>query len=198
MVSGRISKEIHEAVSGGICIIPNSKMVTHTNPTVSQNYIDFFKGVFIEAKTSGKRIILLNHGGERDYKICQEIKDRFDSDVELFSRPNALEAKGIIGASFLVIASRFHAAASALSQAVPCLISSWSHKYPMLLKDYGIENGILDVSDESAALNKVREFIDETANIQLRDHLTKKSKTLKKKSKEMWNKVFEIIDRTKA
>ena len=198
LVSGRISKEIHEAVSGGICIIPNSKMVTHTNTAVSQNYIDFFKGVFIEAKTSGKRVILLNHGGEKDYKICQEIKDQLDSDVELFSRPNALEAKGIIGASFLVIASRFHAAASALSQAVPCLVSSWSHKYPMLLKDYGIENGILDVSEESAALNKVRELIDETANIQMRAHLMEKSKTLKKKSKEMWEKVFEIIDGTKV
>jgi polysaccharide pyruvyl transferase WcaK-like protein len=198
LVSGRISKEIHETVSGGICIIPNSKMVTHTNPTISQNYIAFFKGVFIEAKTSGKRIILLNHERERDYKICMEIKDQLDSDVELFSGLNALEAKGIIGASFLVISSRFHAAASALSQAVPCLVSSWSHKYPMLLKDYDIENGILDVSDKPAALSRVREFIDETENMKLRDHLAKKSKTLKKKSEEMWNKVFEIIDGTKA
>jgi colanic acid/amylovoran biosynthesis protein len=198
LVSGRISKEIHEAVSGGICIIPNSKMLTHTSERISQNYIDFLKGVFIEAKTSGKRIILLNHEAERDYKICQEIKDQLNSDVELFSELNALEAKGIIGASFLVISSRFHAAASALSQAVPCLVSSWSHKYPMLLKDYDMDNGILDVSDKPAALSRVREFIDETKNMQLRDHLYNKSKTLKKKSEEMWNKVFEIIDGKKA
>ena len=127
-----------------------------------------------------------------------DIKDQLDSDVELFSRPNALEAKGIIGASFLVIASRFHAAASALSQAVPCLVSSWSHKYPMLLKDYDVNNGIIDVSDKPAALSRVREFIDETKNMQLSDHLDNKSKTLKKKSEEMWNKVFETIDGTKA
>jgi predicted Zn-ribbon and HTH transcriptional regulator len=68
----------------------------------------------------------------------------------------------------------------------------------MLLKDYDIENGILDVSDKPASLSRVREFIDETKNMQLRDHLTKKSKTLKKKSEEIWNKVFEIIDGTKA
>jgi colanic acid/amylovoran biosynthesis protein len=173
-------------------------MVTHTSPKIGQNYIDFFKKVFLETKTNGRRITLLNHAGERDDKICQEIKDQLDSDVELFSRPNALEAKGIIGASSLVISSRFHGAASALSQAVPCLVSGWSHKYLMLLKDYDLENGLLDLSDESAALNKVREFIDKTVNKQLRDHLAKKSKTLKKKSEEMWNHVFEIIDGTKA
>jgi colanic acid/amylovoran biosynthesis protein len=116
----------------------------------------------------------------------------------LYSGLNALEAKGIIGASFLVISSRFHAAASALSQAVPCLATSWSHKYPMLLRDYDIDNGIIDVNDTPAALSKVKEFIDETKNMQLRDHLANKSNILKKKSEEMWNKVFEIIDGTRA
>ena len=197
LVSGRISNEIYQAVSGRVCIIPNSKMVTHTSPRISQNYINFVKKVFLEAKANGKEVTLLNHAGEKDDKICEEIKDQLDSGVELCSRPNALEAKGIIGASSLVISSRFHGVASALSQAVPCLVSGWSHKYLMLLKDYDLENGILDLNDESAALNKVSEFIDENVNTQLRDHLAKKSKALKKKSEEMWNSVFKIIDGTK-
>ena len=198
LVSGRVSKEIYQTVSGKVCIIPNSKMVTYTSPRISQNYINFFKRVFSEAKTHGKGITLLNQAGERDDRICEEIKDQLDSDVAICSRPNALEAKGIIGASSLVISSRFHGVASALSQSVPCLVSGWSHKYLMLLKEYDFEKGMLDLGDESAALNKVREFIDETVNMKVRDHLANKSKTLKKKSEKMWEQVFEIIDGAEA
>lgn len=198
LVSGNILKEIHETVSGGICIIPNSKMVTDTDPIISQKYIGLLKRIITEINSCGRKVFLLNHAGEGDYKICRGIKDQLNSDVGFFSGLNALEAKGIIGASFLAISSRFHAAASALSQGVPCLVTSWSHKYPMLLKEYGIENAILHVNEESTVLNKVREFIDETENNQLRNQLTKKSKNLKKKSEEMWKKVFALIDGTKT
>ena len=196
LVSGNIPKAIHETVSGGICIIPNIKMLTHTDSITSQNYIGLLKRIITEINSCGRKVFLLNHAGEGDYKICREIRDQLDSDVGLFSGLNALEAKGIIGACFLAISSRFHGAASALSQAVPCLVTSWSHKYRMLLKDYDIENAILHINEESAALNKVREFIDETENNQLRNQLTEKSKELKKKSEEMWKKVFATIDST--
>ena len=198
LVPGKISKELEALVSGGICIIPNSKMVTHTDSTVGQNYVHFLKRVFVEVQSKGKRLFLLNHGGEGDYKICREIRDQVDSHIEVFSGLNALEVKGIIGASHLVISSRFHGASSALSQGVPCLVTSWSHKYPMLLKDYDIQGGVLDVRDGSTAIAEVMKYAEEPFNLKLRDHLAENSKKLKAKSEKMWDMVFEVIDRSKA
>jgi colanic acid/amylovoran biosynthesis protein len=197
LVPGRISKEMYETASGGICVIPNSKMVTHTDSVLGEKYIEFLKQVLIRVRSEGKRPFLLNHGGEADYKICEAVRSQTDSDIQLFSGFNALEMKGIIGSSYLVISSRFHGASSALSQGVPCLVTSWSHKYPMLLKDYDIENGVLDVKDRSAAMRSVLRYVEEADNLEMRKHLSKTAKKLKAESEKMWAMVFEVIERRK-
>ena len=68
----------------------------------------------------------------------------------------------------------------------------------MLLKDYDIQGGVLDVRDGSTAIAEVMKYAEEPFNLKLRDHLAENSKKLKAKSEKMWDMVFEVIDRSKA
>jgi len=69
-----------------------------------------------------------------------------------------VEIKRLLGRSRLVIGSRFHALVSALSQGVPCIATSWSHKYEMLFKDYACEEMVLPVP---STVDQIRTCVDQ-------------------------------------
>lgn len=129
-----------------VCIIPNQKMITHTNNNNS-DYLMMLIGVVEYLKLSDEKVFLLNHEGEGDYRLCQSINSKFDNLLPIVSGLSAKSIKGVIGNSKLVISSRFHGVASALSQSVPCLATSWNHKYEMLFKDFNQEDCILNPSE---------------------------------------------------
>lgn len=57
------------------------------------------------------------------------------------------DVKAVISQCDLVVAARMHAAISALSCCVPVLGISYSHKMPGLLKRFGLEKYMIDISD---------------------------------------------------
>ncbi|WP_162419556.1 polysaccharide pyruvyl transferase family protein [Cyclobacterium roseum] len=181
----------YESVKGKVCIIPNRKMVTHTGSN-SEKYLDFLENLILEIDKRGKEVFLLNHEGEGDLKICNLINSRFDGKYEIVSGLNAKNVKGVIGASFLVVSSRFHGVASALNQGVPCLSTSWNHKYEMLFEDYNQSNKVIDLNDDLDKLEgKLDQIFNQNENIRV--ELKNVKGKLVEKTEEMWGKIWETI-----
>ncbi|MEX0596590.1 MAG: polysaccharide pyruvyl transferase family protein, partial [Candidatus Paceibacterota bacterium] len=175
-----------------VCIIPNYKMLDKT--TLKGNeYINFYSKLIKFISKSGRNVILLNHEQERDYKLCEAIKKNIGSNIEIISGLNALELKGVIGSCYAVISSRYHGVASALSQNVPCLATSWSHKYELLFKDYGLKNQILKVDDKfEVSSKKIKMLIDVNKNAEMREMLKINGAKLKESTCQMWDFIWSI------
>src|SRR5690606_29918631 len=114
--------------------------------------------------------------------------------IPIIWESHPVEIKGIIGNVYAVITSRFHGLVSALSQGTPCLATSWSHKYEMLLKDYKYEDGLLPINDLSASEDKIAKLLDRESNVSIRKNLEEQSKVQKALSKEMWQIVYREIE----
>ena len=102
-----------------------------------------------------------------------------------------MSVKGIIGQSYLCISSRFHGVASAFSGGVPCLTTSWSHKYQELLRIYGMEALLLSGSNEDNLI-KVRKLLNPEENARVKAQLLAKNEVVEKSVKEMWECVWDI------
>ena len=67
--------------------------------------------------------------------------------------------KALISTAYLCVTSRFHGVASALNSCVPCLATSWSHKYEELFRDYGMTDCVLDLNDMDAITQRISAFL---------------------------------------
>lgn len=115
-----------------------------------------------------------------------------NNQIEVVSGLNALEVKGLIGSSYLCITSRFHGAASSLNSCVPCLATSWSHKYVELFKTYGFTNNILPLSNFNETSQMITDYLVEDNNSAVRLKLFNSVMHIKQKNREMWNMLWNI------
>ena len=88
--------------------------------------------------------------------------------------------------------SRFHGVASALNSAVPCLATSWSHKYAELFKDYGMNDNVLKLDDLQACVEKVEAYLNKDKNLSIRQELEIHIPQIQNETREMWNTVWNI------
>jgi colanic acid/amylovoran biosynthesis protein len=155
-------------------------------------YIGLISRIFEMSLDSGHPIYLLNHEGKGDEQLAYECKHRIGKHIEVVTGLNALEVKGMIASAYLVVSSRFHGVASALNSCVPCLATSWSHKYEELFKDYGLSDCVLPINDLEKVKEKVSLFLDDKENEKIRQDLFPQVEAIKKQTKEMWNVVWSI------
>lgn len=175
---------------GAICIIPNKRMID--KGTISlDNYLKILTSIIGKAQSAGKNVYLLNHEGKRDEELAYMCSEKLGGKVEVLTGLKGLEVKGLISTSYLCITSRFHGVASALNSCVPCLATSWSHKYEELFKDYGMSNCVLDVTDVDKCIVKVSEFIDEVHNSSVRKQLAERLPLIQTQTKKMWEEVWK-------
>ncbi len=193
LLKGILPKKYY-TIKDAVCIIPNKKMISHTSLN-SKNYIDFLVIIIKHLKNQGHKVFLLNHEGDKDLQICKLINKQFDNSLTIVTDLNAKETKGVIGASHLVISSRYHGVASALNQGVPCLATSWSHKYELLFQDFGLTEHILNIEQDSKALKQKIDWLTESeTHLKISNHLTKKAGEIKNETKKMWEVVWEKSD----
>lgn len=131
-------------------LIPNSKMQSGKNK--DSRWREHYVAIIAELGNiligQGHRVKILNHSGYEDDAICEKLLQQLTTDVDIILPSNALETKAIISAAQGVVSSRYHGCVSALSAGVPCLATSWSHKYSELYKEYGDEHFILRPFDD--------------------------------------------------
>lgn len=182
-------------LKGYVCIIPNKKMITHTE-SGSSAYVDFFKDIIVRVKEKGFNVFLLNHEGDGDLEMCKVLNKEFNNAFEIVTGLNAKEVKGVIGNSYITISSRFHGVASSLSQGVPCLSTSWNHKYEMLFKDFGQTNRVINVTDNrDDVYSKLEEVLDASKNEIIKNQLLTNKKVLVKKVNSMWEYIWSFIQK---
>ena len=181
--------ERYSHLKNSVCIIPNQQMFSK-GVTSKNKYLELLSRIIEHVKKAGHNIFLLNHEGIRDEKLCMELKAKLSHPIEVITGLNALEVKGLIASSYLVISSRFHGVASALNSCVPSLATSWSHKYEELFKDYNLDGCILSLDDTERTLKTVDDFLQEAKNKEIRDALSLQIPRIEEATREMWNVVW--------
>jgi colanic acid/amylovoran biosynthesis protein len=188
LVEGIISPQF-KLLRDAVCIIPNNKMIKMAASS-RENYFNFLHKAIETIEKQGRTPFLLNHEGKGDAKCCKVINNQFDNQLTVVNNLNALEIKGVISQSYLVISSRFHGVASALNSGIPCLATSWSHKYAELFKDYNQKDCVLDLNNIDESISKIETFLSEKIHNEISDSLKIAKKSIIEKNKEMWEEVL--------
>ncbi len=177
----------------GVCLVPNYRMVDKTDGSRSNAYLPFMVRCAQQLREKGAKPFILVHEGANDRWLADQISEGAGG-LPVLVEDDPLKIKGILGASFATIGSRFHGLVSALSQGVPSLATGWSHKYQELFRDYGFPEGVLSVDDADSELaEKIDRLVDEPTNRQLSGSLMKESERLKSLSNAMWGEVLSVI-----
>lgn len=175
-----------------VLIIPNSRMIDKTN-LLAMSYVNFLVDIINELIIKGHKVELLNHEGFKDELLCNKIVELSNSEIRIHTKLNALEIKKIISDSKLVISSRYHGCASALSSYVPCLATSWSHKYEQLFSDYKVNNMIIDVNNKEEAIGKIFKYLNLEEYTKIKTHLEIATSNVVETNNVMWNDIWSLL-----
>jgi colanic acid/amylovoran biosynthesis protein len=187
-----IVPEKYKYLKGYVCIIPNKRIIDKGTMT-QDNYLGLMCEIIETVLKKGNKAFLLNHEGKKDAVLCDLINRRMSEPIPIVDKLTALEVKGIISKSYLVISSRFHGVASALNSGVPCLATSWSHKYAELFKDFNQNDCLLDLTIFDRAIEKIEQYLSEQMHNEIVIELKEAKATMIEKNKNMWKVVWNTI-----
>lgn len=190
LVRGNLPSK-YDQLSGGICVIPNMRMIDK-GAISYDDYVNLLLLIIQEAKKSSRTVFLLNHEGQKDEALCFQCQSAIGDDVEVVTGLNALEVKGLIASSYAVVTSRFHGLASALNSGVPCLATSWSHKYEEMFRDYNLEGFVIPLDDKVEAIRKIQFLLNEADNLRIREYLSGQVPLVREKTLKMWSQVWSV------
>lgn len=178
----------------GVAIVPNYRMVDMTDVATSDSYVPFMIRCAEYLVELNARPYVLVHEGVNDERMAEQISEACGG-IPVVREDDPLKIKGILGASDAVVASRFHALVSALSQGVPSVATGWSHKYQELFDDYGFPEGLLSLNDDfSNARALLEKLVDNETRQAISVRLLQRSTRLKALSEAMWVDVQAVID----
>lgn len=187
LVKGNLPKQYNH-LAGKVAIIPNLRMVDKGTIDID-TYLNMMSDIVKIIRSHNKDAYLLNHEGNEDELLCLHIKD-FIGNIETVSNLNAFEVKGLISSAYMCITSRFHGLASALNSGVPCLATSWSHKYEELYKDYDLAGLVLDLKDFNKAKKQIISILDADTNANIRSKLNSSIPQIETSVRKMWEEIW--------
>ena len=115
-----------------VAIVPNERMIEKAeSEDEAAAYVPLMVQCIRAVVDHGLQPALLIHG-QNDRPLAETIQQEAEHEVTLHEETDPVALKRFLGESHLVIGSRFHALVGALSQGVPAIGTSWSHKYEML------------------------------------------------------------------
>lgn len=148
-----------EIEENSVCVIPNVRIAE----TGIRNPQEIYCSVIRELLAQDITVYLLYHSSQ-DRELCLELKDKYEEDERVVFLDNdfsCIEFNELVRKFNFVIASRFHALVHALKNGVPCIALGWAVKYVELMKLFGQERYVFDLSQEvdiPAVTHVVREM----------------------------------------
>ena len=178
----------------GVAIVPNCRMIDKTDAASSGGYLPFMMACARRLIELHARPYVLVHDDVDDARLAEQLSEACGG-IPVVREDDPLKIKGILGSSYAVVASRYHALVSALSQGVPAVATAWSHKYTELFEDYDFPDGVLSIDEEAGRIDAMmKRLIDADANKEISAQLLKSAARLKSLSEEMWATVQSVID----
>ena len=191
LVKGEVEED-YTKYNNTVFIIPNYNMVNERNANSSwkARYVNFLVESVENIVELGYTPVLLNHEGKHDGELCEQVKATTPHSVDIIQESNPLKVKGLIGSSRGIICSRFHGCVSALTQGIPCVGTSWSHKYENLFAEYNRAQFLAtpewSKEELKVALSDSIGSIEETT-------YTQKISEYKAQTEAMWAEIFKQI-----
>lgn len=174
-------------------LIPNNKVVSKFNHANAEqqrfDYIAAFAAAANKLAAEGMQCVLVNHEGKEDAQLCEEIAAKAACTIIQIEDP--LAVKAFIGKAELAISSRFHGAVNALSQGVPCIATSWSHKYHAMMSDFGMGDYCVAELSEQSLLSALQHLLDSKAILET--EVKQRAALLKQQNSAMWQRLYQAI-----
>ncbi len=158
-------------------------------------YIPFLARVVEQAEALQLDTAVLLHDTVVDHELVEPLEQQLGRSIRIIQASDPLKLKAWLGAAKVVVGSRFHALVGALSQGVPTLASGWSHKYQMLLEDYGCPELVLPVSADA---DQVALSMQQAVRAPERDRLVKcleeHGAAQGAAVETMWSEVMQVLN----
>lgn len=189
-----IPPENPELYIGRFCLVPNFRMMDKAGSEANKRYVPFCTECLQILFKHGAEPLILVHDFDRDLELAEVIVRQVGQEIDIVAEDDALRIKGILGLCSGIIGSRYHALISALNQGRMALATSWSHKYEMLLIDYGIPDCSLSPDLKYAELERRLEYlIDPVLRAEYEIRIADANTRFCQETEEMWSKVLSII-----
>lgn len=182
--------------SGMVPIVPNYRMLDKTDKDTSVSYLNTMIGLVKIAISKGFKPYFLIHEIDLDKEVAEKINASLGSKFEIIEESNPKRIKGYLGVAKFIIASRYHASISGLSQNIPVIGTSWSHKYEELFSEYNFSKGLVNNINNTEVESLINEMSVNAEYLRITENLTYHSMLVKESTKDMWLQVFKIIDET--
>ena len=175
-----------------VCIVPNQRMIEKViGESVADDYLSFLVNACSASESIGLEPVLLTHG-VHDEPLVEKVSSALKGNLSVITTCCPVTIKAEIGRSKMVIGSRFHALVSALTQSVPVVATSWSHKYEMLMAEYGLSELLLDSTVTQESLSAVLQHIINNYD-GLVSKISVKASKVEQQAQAMWREVDELI-----
>ena len=170
-----------------VCIVPNCRMLDERHGGQGEKYVAGLVEAIEMLNDKGLHAVIVNHEGDEDLAIVKELQKRAGCETTIIMGGDARYLKGIFSKAKFVIASRFHALVSALTQGVPVIGTGWSHKYEELFSDFGVSENLIKLNDiNSELLVRINDFMSDDYFESMESNINNGAKEYKHLATEMW------------
>lgn len=191
------SKAVGESRSeyiGRSCLVPNYQMIVKGRVAEKSAYVRFLAACFSSMQREGLAPFVLLHDTNVDWRLVAPLEEEVGEKLDILEESDPHILKSLLGASSLVVASRFHALVGALSQAVPAIGAGWSHKYEMLFESYGCEENLFSCEASKETIDEaVARLASQIKRPQMVAGLRCSSMRQRAEVLAMWREVDECI-----
>jgi polysaccharide pyruvyl transferase WcaK-like protein len=123
-------------------LVPNHRMLDQTSEAVRRSYRQCLVDCASIAREHDLAPLVILHE-ENDRGLAEDIRRRAGIAPPVLTHADPGAVKAALGACHMIVASRYHAQVAGLSQGVPVLGTSWTHKYPALFAAYACPDRLL-------------------------------------------------------
>ena len=186
LLSGEVPSDWEIDAQHHVAVVPNRKMLDHGSADSRASYQSAMVHAMTASRAAGMRPFLLIHE-EGDLPLAREIARDAGMPDAVFHFFDPKQLKGILGKCAYSVGSRFHGLVSCLSQGVPVIGTSWSHKYQHLFADYSASEWLArDRNGLEVALSRM---VDDDERLRGAESIRRSSAGLREQAKQMWKKL---------